>query len=244
MDVTGAIPEDVTAAWGARLIAPNDLLHDRQDLVADSDEAKRELIAWLNGGAIQGALDFLRDNYWQLKQDDGELVLFNDADGMIIGSTQASGGYVYTAGWLKPNRAEARAQAEALLSDPGGVDHYEVMRMPIETERWHTHYGWSKAEARKMGDSSSEVRVFAVYPGGARRELESPTGRAGEFEAGYGGTGPHNTARAIVADRGRSIETPSDLQRLVPEVFSSAGREDKLSVSAVFVDARLQEVTA
>ena len=166
------IPEDVTAAWGARLIAPNDLLHDRQDLVSDSDEAKKELIAWLNGGAIQGALDFLRDNYWQLKQDDEELVLFNDADGMIVGSTQASGGYVYTAGWLKPDRHEMRAMAEALLADPLAVDHYEVVRMPIEAERWHTHYGWSKAEARKMGDSSSEVRVFAVYPGGARRELE------------------------------------------------------------------------
>ena len=242
------VPEDIKTAWGARLIAPDDLLWDRQDLVADSAEAKAELIEWLNGdtpgnGAITKMREWLRDNYYQLGQNDDELVLYNDIDGMIVGSTQGSGGYVYVAGWLKPGRHEARAQAEALLSDPSGVDHYEVVRMPITVERWHTHYGWSKAEAEKFGDSSSEVRVFAVYPGGARRELESE--HAGSFEMGYGGSGPHETARAIVADRDGGDRTPADLQRLVPEVFSPAGRETlTLSVSAVFVDARLAEVAA
>jgi hypothetical protein len=28
-----ALPEGTTTAWGARLIYPNDLVHDRQDLV-------------------------------------------------------------------------------------------------------------------------------------------------------------------------------------------------------------------
>ena len=223
------IPEDVTTAWGARLIAPNDLLHDRQDLVADSAEAKTELVAWLNGGAIRGALDFLRENYWQLRQDDSELVLYNDIDGAIVGSTQGSGGYVYLAGWLKPDRAAARALT---------VDHYSVERVAIEAERWHTHYGWSKAEAAKMGDSSSEVRVFAVYGDGTRRELEAE--HAGSFEFGYGGSGPHETARAIVADRDGGDRTPADLQALVPEVFSPAGREIlTLTVEAADVDARL-----
>ena len=101
------VPDDIKTAWGARLIAPDDLLWDRQDLVADSDEAKTELIAWLNGGAIRGALDFLRENYWQLRQDDSELVLYNDIDGAIVGSTQGSGGYVYVAGWLKPDRSRS-----------------------------------------------------------------------------------------------------------------------------------------
>ena len=225
------IPEGITTAWGARLIAPADLLYDRQDLVADSDEAKAELVAWLNGGAIRGALDFLRENYWQLRQDDSELVLYNDVDGAIVGSTQGSGGYVYCAGWLKPDRAAARALT---------VDHYSVERVAIEAERWHTHYGWTKAEAEKMGDSSSEVRVFAVYGDGTRRELESPTGRAGEYEFGYGGSGPHETARAIVADRDGGDRTPADLQALVPEVFSPAGREIlTLTVEAADVDARL-----
>jgi hypothetical protein len=255
------VPEGITTAWGARLIAPDDLLHDRQDLVADSPEAKAELIEWLNGdtpgnGAITKMREWLRDNYFQLGQNDDELVLYNDIDGMIIGSTQGSGGYVYVAGWLKPGRHEARAQAEGLrdirrateigrMHDALSVDHYEVVRMPITVERWHTHYGWSEAEAEKFGEGSSEVRVFAVYPGGARRELESSSGRAGGFEMGYGGSGPHETARAIVADRDGGDRTPADLQRLVPEVFSPAGRETlTLSVSAVFVDARLSEAAA
>lgn len=242
------IPEDVTTAWGARLIAPADLLHDRQDLVAESDEAKAELIAWLNGGAIRGALDWLRENYWQFRQDDSELVVYNDSDGMIVGSTQGSGGYVYLAGWLKPGRftpeertalREIRRETEiGRMQDALVVDHYEVIRGPITVERWHTHYGWSKAEAEKFGDGSSEVRVFAVYPGGDRRELTSE--RAGEFEMGYGGSGPHETARAIVADREPGDRSPADLQRLVPEVFTPAGREQMmLVVEAADVDNRI-----
>jgi hypothetical protein len=89
-----------------------------------------------------------------------------------------------------------------------------------------------------MGDSSSEVRVFAVYGDGTRRELEAE--HAGSFEFGYGGSGPHETARAIVADRDGGDRTPADLQALVPEVFSPAGREIlTLTVEAADVDVRL-----
>ena len=116
MDVTGESRKTSPTAWGARLIAPADLLYDRQDLVAESDEAKTELVAWLNGGAIHEALDWLRENYWQFRQDDAELVIYNDADGMIVGSTQGSGGYVYLAGWLKPDRHEARTRPRRCAS--------------------------------------------------------------------------------------------------------------------------------
>ena len=250
------VPDDVTTAWGARLIAPADLLHDRQDLVAESDEAKAELVAWLNGGAIKGALDWLRENYWQFRQDDAELVLYNDADGMIVGSTQGSGGYVYVAGWLKPHRHELRALREIRRETEVGRAHdaltvevYAVKRMAITVERWHTHYGWSKAEAEKMGEVSSEVRVFAVYADGSERELESESGRAGEFEMGYGGSGPHETARAIVTDRDGGVRSPADLQRLVPEVFKPAERHltqpsvRTLIVRAAAVDERMRAVT-
>jgi hypothetical protein len=247
------IPDNVKTAWGARLIAPNDLLHDRQDLVAESDEAKTELVAWLNGGAIRRALDWLRENYWQFRQDDEQLVVFEDADGMIVGSTQGSGGYVYVAGWLKPDRLSVEERAElreirrstevGRAHDALTVERYEVVRMPIAIERWHTHYGWSKEEAEKIGESSSEVRVFAVYGDGARRELESK--HAGEFEMGYGGSGPHETARAIVADRDGGVRSPADLQRLVPGVFAPAGREVMtLVVKAADVDARVREAAA
>lgn len=228
--LSGGVPDDVTTAWGARLIAPNDLLHNRQDLVADSAEAKAELIAWLNGGAIRGALDWLRDN----RYPDGEqFVAYDDADGVIVANTNQSGGYVYLAGWLKPGRVEARQRA---------VERYEVQRMPITVERWHTRYGWSKAEAKRFGESGSEVRVFAVYGDGTRRELGELDG---DFEMGYGGSGPHETARAIVADRDGDGRSPADLQRLVPEVFAPAGRDAMtLVVKAADVDARLKAVTA
>ena len=246
---TRGIPDDVTTAWGARLIAPDDLLHDRQDLVAENAEAKAELVKWLNGGAIAQMRDWLRENYWQFRQDDEQLVILEDAEGTIVGSTQASGGYVYVSGWLKPDRHEARELREIRRQTPIGrmqdaltVAQYEVVRGPVEAERWHTHYGWSKAEAEKFGNGSSEVRVFAVYIDGTRRELESSSGRAGEFEMGYGGSGPHETARAIVADREGGDRTPADLQRLVPEVFAPAGRESQtLVVGAGAVDARLRE---
>lgn len=91
------IPDDVTTAWGARLIAPNDLLWDRQDLVADGDDAKKTLVEWLNGGAIRAALDQLGKRGYP----DGEpFVVYEDERGRIVGNTNRSGGYVYLAGWL------------------------------------------------------------------------------------------------------------------------------------------------
>jgi hypothetical protein len=96
------VPEDVKTAWGARLIAPNDLLHDRQDLVAESDEAKQELIAWLNGGGIKAALTNLaRKRQDFIYRDGGEFLVYEDDHGKIVGNTNGSGGYVYVAGWLK-----------------------------------------------------------------------------------------------------------------------------------------------
>jgi hypothetical protein len=254
------VPEDVKTAWGARLIAPNDLLHDRQDLVAENDEAKTELITWLNGetrgeGAIQKALDWLNEHHYSFP-DGEEFTVFEDERGKIIGNTNKSGGYVYVAGWLKERdeAAEPWPAPEALreirrstpmgeLHDALTVEAYAVTRVPIEAERWHTHYGWSKEEAKKFGTGSSEVRVFAVYGDGTRRELASESGRPGEFEFGYGGSGPHETARAIVGDReARGDRSPADLQALVPEVFDPSDRDSKtLVIRAAAVDERLHK---
>jgi hypothetical protein len=101
-------PDDVQAVWGARLIWPADLLHDRQDLVAHNDEAKQALIAWLNGpnqgdGALKAALNALKTPY-TLGLDstsDTEAVIYEDETGKIVGSAQSSYGYCYVAGWLK-----------------------------------------------------------------------------------------------------------------------------------------------
>jgi hypothetical protein len=247
------IPSDITSAWGARLIEPNDLVHDRQDLVAESDEAKSALVAWLNGGAIEKALDWLGKREYRAVPDGEEFVVYEDEDGKIVGNTNRSFGYVYVAGWLKPDRLPLEDRAalrEIRRSTPVGrahdaltVDHYDVIRGAITVERWHTHYGWSREDAERFGDGSSEVRVFAVYGDGTRRELEGD--RAGEFEFGYGGTGPHNTARAIVEDLiGFPSEwSPARLRDLVPEVFvHDSNREAAiLTVSAGAVRARRAE---
>jgi len=248
-----AVPEDVTTAWGARLIAPADILWDRQDLVAENDEAKQELIAWLNGepegtGAIAKARDWLRENYRGMRQDwDDEHVLYEDADGTIMGSTNASYGYVYVAGWLKPDRPEPLTdEGREVLRDirrmtqPGRyhdaltVDRYEAVRAAIPAERWHTKYGWAEEDAAKMGGTGHEVRLYAVYADGERREIQ-PNQRSGDFEFGYHGSGPHAVAEAIVNDRLGVENDSADDDTYVPparafdfvtEVTEPAGRRD------------------
>jgi hypothetical protein len=219
------VPEDVTTAWGARLIAPNDLVHDRQDLVAETDEAKRELIAWLNGGAIKAALTNLREQRYDLIYREGEFTVYEDNRGVIVGNTQQSGGYVYVSGWLK------------LDADP---TRYEVVRGPIPAERWHTKYGWDAKRSAEMDGTGDDVRIYAVR-GGERREL-LPDDRHGEFEFGYGGSGPHASARAIVADRTDASEmSPASAREAVPELFVPGERGyATLTVYAADVDARLQ----
>lgn len=110
-------PEDVQAVWGARLIFPADLVHDRQDLDSKSNEAKMELMDWLNGsgmgdGAIGKMLTVLRNtnNRYEIglysSKEDNEAVIYEDEKGKIIGSAQASHGYLYVAGWLKAHTKE------------------------------------------------------------------------------------------------------------------------------------------
>jgi hypothetical protein len=103
-------PDDAAAVWGARLIWPNDLLPDRQDLGARDDEAKQALIAWLNGEpAGTGAIAKMRDALAEPSRlglgsntpYEVEAVVFEDERGKIVGSPQGSYGYVYVAGWLK-----------------------------------------------------------------------------------------------------------------------------------------------
>ena len=227
-----AVPDDVKTAWGARLIAPNDLLHDRQDLVAENDEAKAELIEWLNGGAIRKALDWLSDERYP---DGLEFFAYNDADGVIVGNTNSSGGYVYLAGWLKPDRHEARKQAEILRElrreteigkahDALTVETYSVERVPIEEERWHTHYGWSKARPRSSAPPAPRSACSlctATAPGAswspspvARLSLSSATGALGRTR---------RRERLSPTARHATIAHPPTCRRWSPRCLSPPG---------------------
>lgn len=102
-------PDSVVAVWGARLIWPDDLVHDRQDIAARDDDDKLELIRWLNGpgsgdGALRKALDKLRgdgpESLGLSYKGDQEAVIYEDTLGRIIGSAQGSHGYLYVCGWM------------------------------------------------------------------------------------------------------------------------------------------------
>lgn len=101
----GAVPKvPVEAIWGARLIAPSDLVYDRQDLKAATDDAKSELMDWLNpegGKAIGRMLDWLRENYWKIRGQSGFMAAVEDDDGVIFVGTNGPSGYVYATGYLK-----------------------------------------------------------------------------------------------------------------------------------------------
>lgn len=98
-------PDEIATAWGARLIAPADLLHDRQDLKSDTEEAKAALIAWLNGspaghGAIVKVQEYLHANRYTIP-DGEQFTPYEDETGVVIANTNRSCGYVYVAAWLK-----------------------------------------------------------------------------------------------------------------------------------------------
>lgn len=107
---TKGLPDDVTVAWGARLIAPADLLWDRQGCAGGEEGGpeRAKLLDWLGAGAGDKARDFCRTNsigtaYSPVadSRSDAVVTLYEDDQGKVVGSPQSSHGYVYLAAWLK-----------------------------------------------------------------------------------------------------------------------------------------------
>lgn len=97
------VPEEVTCAWGARLIFPDDLVWNRQDAFGPEEE-KQALQTWLNGGALKHALSEARrlaDEYAIGDADDCMFTLLDCPHGTIVANPQGSYGYLYVAAWLK-----------------------------------------------------------------------------------------------------------------------------------------------
>jgi hypothetical protein len=126
-----AVPEDSHAAWGARAIVEGtgfSLLPDRQSIWSDDDEARKKLIAALNGPLLgtwqvlrthehpaRGALHHAQERVTALREagaicgpngeggdQDQEHVLYEDDAVKMVGNTNGSFGYLYIAAWLKP----------------------------------------------------------------------------------------------------------------------------------------------
>jgi hypothetical protein len=105
-----AVPADAQAAWGARLIYPDDVLADRSDCIG-SDQARRELLDYLREHV--GARPWQRarelHNRGQLRPtDSSNLTLYEDEHCIVVGNPHGGSGYLYVAAWLKAP-AEDRA---------------------------------------------------------------------------------------------------------------------------------------
>lgn len=95
-------PEDSPGAWGARLIAPDDLLGDRQDAVGEVATVVDKIN---NDGILRGCLSRLceaHESGWMSRTNHETFVLWMDAELCVIASSQGSGGYVYITAFLFP----------------------------------------------------------------------------------------------------------------------------------------------
>lgn len=95
-------PTDAPAAWGARLIFPNDLVWDRTDMYGEQED-KNRLLDWLNTHAPRiGSDDFLNLVYRNTSASGEHVFTIAEDDTAIMqASAQGSYGYLYVAAWLK-----------------------------------------------------------------------------------------------------------------------------------------------
>lgn len=93
------LPDSVTTAWGARVIAyatAFDLVPDRQQV---DGPRKDELLAYLNTHTPFSVLSQQADKVDGSSDD--EIVFFEDDVVIVKGSAQRSSGYCYIAAWFK-----------------------------------------------------------------------------------------------------------------------------------------------
>lgn len=92
---------EVKAAWGARMIFPNDLVHDRTDMCGDRDD-KDKLLAWLSSVPQPNDLRFINAVHANTgPRDENVFTIFEDDKGIMQASAQSSSGYLYVSAWLK-----------------------------------------------------------------------------------------------------------------------------------------------
>lgn len=122
--LSSAIPHAVDAAWGARLIFPDDLVWDRQGAVGEPDEIK-QLVAWLNGGkALDKALKAARraaDRGELTRDGEQPVILHRDGAGVVVACPNRSHGYLYVSAWLHHADPAKQPPAEFIVPRQPGL---------------------------------------------------------------------------------------------------------------------------
>lgn len=92
---------DVSCAWGARWIFPDDQLHDRTDYFG-SDEDWEALKRWLIDVVKRQPFDTAVGlRYHMQSRADEPYVLYEDEVGKFVGHPHGASGYLYVRAWLK-----------------------------------------------------------------------------------------------------------------------------------------------
>jgi hypothetical protein len=120
-----AVPPEALAAWGARLIYPDDVLADRSDCVG-SDQARRELLDYLREHVGARPWERAREmhNRGELHaRDTSDVTLYEDERCIVLANPRGGSGYLYVAAWMKPP-SEPAASATPEVTVPEAMTNF------------------------------------------------------------------------------------------------------------------------
>lgn len=120
-----AVPDEAAAAWGARLIYPDNVVPDRVNCVG-AHSARAALLAHLRDAAGNKPWQRARELHacGALRPSStSNVTLFEDDHCLVVGNPRGGSGYLYVAAWLKPTaanedqpRATFQSELDALQS--------------------------------------------------------------------------------------------------------------------------------
>lgn len=169
-----AVPDAVSTAWGARLIYPDDLVFDRQDMRGDD---RAPLVAWLNdAGALRKALEASRalaDRYKLSRDGAQQVTLYRDDTGVIVACPNSSHGYLYVAGWLHNGDPAKAAPAEYVLH----VNEPDPWAVKPAASCWVIVDSWGEFWSKRYADWVSDLEDATLYDNAAETVAMPEGGR-------------------------------------------------------------------
>lgn len=91
---------DVTAAWGARLIFPDDVVWDRTDAAGEADE-KAKLLGYLRETVGRDPFEKAGAMAGEMRGSEAVFTLYDDGVAKVVGSPHGNSGYLYVTAWLR-----------------------------------------------------------------------------------------------------------------------------------------------